>query len=299
MEASPLAEEERSNLLPNLLLIITAAIWGFAFVAQRMGMQSLDPMSYNAIRFTLGALFVWFVAARKSTPGQPTPWLLGAVLFAAASFQQIGILYTSAGSAGFITGLYVVIVPIMGIFRKQKLPIQVFLAIILAVAGMFFINRPGNMDMSLGNLLVFFSAIFFAWHVQLVDYYSARFEVAHLAFSQFTIVALLSAVSALVTFSFTNPLYLISARFGTNVLKAGMPIVYGGLLSVGVAYTLQIKAQQKAEPGKAALIMCMEGVFALFGGWYLLGESIDIRVFIGAGLMLAAMLLSVVPKLFD
>ncbi|MDY0151503.1 MAG: DMT family transporter, partial [Candidatus Cloacimonas sp.] len=267
-----------------MLLIITAAIWGFAFVAQRLGMQSLDPMTYNAIRFAMGALFVWVIAARKCKRLQAFPWLMGLVLFIAASFQQIGILYTSAGSAGFITGLYVVIVPVMGLFRRQKVGRQLILAILLAIGGMFLINRPGNLEMSMGNLLVLVSAVFFAWHVQLVDYYGSKFEVAYLAFSQFALVAALSAFSALFYHLFKAPAYLISAKFGADVWKAALPLLYGGLMSVGIAYTLQIKAQQKAEPGKAALIMCMEGVFALFGGWLILQETLDLRIFIGAGL---------------
>lgn len=256
-------------------------------------------MSFNAIRFTLGALFVWLIAGRKTRPGQPFPWLLGCVLFIAASLQQIGMLYTGAGAAGFITGLYVLFVPLMGIFRKQKLPLQVLLAIPLATAGMFFINRPGDLGISYGNFLVLLSAVFWAWHVQLVDYYSNKFETAHLAFSQFALVAAFSAVSAVILNVAKAPAYLISAQFGTNVLKAGLPLLYGGVLSVGVAYTLQIRAQQSAAPGKAAVILCMEGVFALLGGWYMLGEVLDLRVLIGAALMLMAMLLSVIPKLFD
>ncbi len=281
------------------MLVITAAIWGFAFVAQRLGMESLDPFTYNAIRFALGALFVWVFFVRKVKPGRSIPWLMGTVLFIAASLQQVGMMFTSAGSAGFITGLYVVMVPILGLFRKQKLRLQIILAVFLSALGMFFINRPGSLSVSLGNLIVFFSAGFFAWHVQLVDYYTQKYETGYLAFSQFAICALYSLIGAVVWSMFNNPAYIVSAKFGTDVWHAVLPLLYGGLFSVGIAYTLQIKAQKKAEPGKAAVILCSEGVFALFGGWMILGEEIGLRTIIGALLMLLAMLLSVLPQLFD
>jgi drug/metabolite transporter (DMT)-like permease len=262
-------------------------------------MQSLDPFSFNAIRFALGAMLVWVIYARKVKSVGAFPWLMGVVLFVAASLQQVGIMFTSAGSAGFITGLYVVIVPFLGLFRKQKLRLQILLAVVLAVMGMFFINRPDSLEVSIGNLLVLFSAGFFAWHVQLVDYYTNKYETAYLAFSQFALCALFSAVGALVWYMVKEPGYLISAKFGADVWKAALPLLYGGFFSVGIAYTLQIKAQQKAAPGKAAVILCSEGVFALLGGWMLLGEEIGLRTLIGAALLLLAMLLSVLPQLFD
>ncbi|PKN73819.1 MAG: EamA family transporter [Candidatus Cloacimonetes bacterium HGW-Cloacimonetes-3] len=268
-------------------------------MAQRLGMESLDPFTYNAIRFALGTLFVWVFFVQKKKQGRSIPWLMGTVLFIAASLQQVGMMFTSAGSAGFITGLYVVMVPMLGLFRKQKLHFQIVLAVILAVMGMFFINRPGSLTVSLGNLLVLISAAFFAWHVQLVDYYTKKIETGYLAFSQFAICALYSLAGALIWSLVKDPGYLVSAKFGVDVWHAALPLLYGGLFSVGIAYTLQIKAQKKAEPGKAAVIMCLEGVFALFGGWMILGEEIGLRTIIGASLMLFAMLLSVLPQLFD
>lgn len=286
-------------MLNNLLLLITAAIWGFAFVAQRMGMESLDPFTFNAIRFAIGALFVWLLYARKAKSDRAFPWLMGTVLFVAASLQQIGMMFTSAGSAGFITGLYVVIVPIMGIFRQQKLKPQIVIAVILATLGMFLINRPESLEVSFGNLLVLLSAGFFAWHVQLVGYYTTKYETGYLAYSQFAICAIYSAVGAVVWNLVKEPGYLVSPKLGADILHAGLPLLYGGLLSVGIAYTLQIKAQKKAEPVKAAIILCSESVFALFGGWLILHEEIGIRTLIGAILLLLAMLFSVTKQLFD
>lgn len=262
-------------------------------------MQNLDPMSYNAIRFTLGALFIWLIAARKSHAKQSFPWLLGIVLFVAASLQQIGVLYTTAGSAGFITGLYVVMVPVFGLFRGHKPKPLTIIAILLAVCGMLLINNPKNIQMSYGNLLVLISAVFWAWHVQLVDIYSHKSDTGFLAFAQFSICAILSAIGAVIVSLFSKSISLFSADFGSSVLKAGLPILYGGILSVGIAYSLQIKAQRNAIPAKAAVILCLEGVFALFGGWLILGEALSLKMLAGAGLMLLAMLLSLSSKLFD
>lgn len=282
-----------------LLLLITAAIWGFAFVAQRMGMESLDPFSYNAIRFAMGAIFVWMVLLRKRKVGSKAPWLMGIVLFVAASFQQVGIVYTGAGSAGFITGLYVVMVPLLGVLRRQKPGRSSYLAIALAVCGLYFINRPESLQASLGNLLVLISAGFFAWHVQLVDYYTGKYDTGALAFMQFAICSVLSLASAFVWHGVEAPMYFMGSGFADGVRQAILPLLYGGLLSVGIAYTLQIKAQQRTEPTKAAIVLCSEGVFALLGGWLILGEEIGIRTLIGAVLILAAMLLSSLAKHFD
>lgn len=262
-------------------------------------MESLDPFSYNAIRFALGALFVRFVALKKDAINTVFPWKLGVVLFIAATLQQVGLMFTGAGPAGFITGLYVIGVPLIGLLRGQKLQRSIIIAVLLAVAGMFLINRPGNLEASWGNLLVLVGAVFWAVHVQMVDYYVQRYSTAYLAYSQFAVCAVLSALSFVVYYMVLNPVYLGSAKFGADVLQAGIPILYGGLLSVGIAYSLQIKAQQKAKPGQAAVILCLEGVFAMLGGWFILGEIVDARMLIGAGLMLTAMLVSVVPKVFD
>lgn len=261
-------------------------------------MRSLDPFSFNAIRFALGALFVWLVARPKAISGQPFPWKLGIVLFIAASLQQIGIIYTSAGAAGFITGLYVVIVPLLGIFKAQKLRRHDIAAIVLAVLGMLLINRPADMQASLGNVLVLFGALFWAVHLQLVDRYAARYETGRLAFSQFAVCAVLSA-------AFT-PVYLLLSGKGAvmpwylanGASQALWALLYGGLLSVGIAYTLQVKAQKKVAPAKAAVILCLEGVFANLGGYVILGESLNMAVLGGMALMFAATLLAVLPELF-
>lgn len=285
-------------MAPNLLLLIAAALWGFAFVAQRQGMESLDAFTFNALRFALGALFVRFAlykSFRKRSALIPLPGLL---LFIAASLQQIGIIFTTAGNAGFITGLYVVFVPLIGLFRGQKLKRSIGLAILLAVGGLYLINSFESLEMSLGNLLVLFSAVFFALHVQVVDRLTKLHPTGLLAFDQFAVCALLSTVSAVLWRMFMHPASFVSADYLMGIRIAFWPIIYGGIFSAGIAYTLQIKAQKKADPAPAAVIMCLEGVFAMLGGYLLLSESLTLRTLMGALLLLLAMLLVSIPKNF-
>lgn len=281
------------------LLLLTAAIWGFAFVAQRLGMQSLDPFSFNAVRFALGALVVYLVAGKSPKSTSAFPLLPGFVLFVAASLQQVGIIFTGAGAAGFITGLYVVIVPLLGLIHKERLRRQDLLASGIALAGMLLINQPGNLNATIGNLLVFVSAFFWAWHVRLIGRYAQTYATTSLAFAQFAICALLSALAAPLWFLLFNTGISSLTHFGMGLYHAAWPIAYGGLLSVGVAYTLQIKAQKVVAPVPASIILCGEGVFATLGGIMILGEQMTLLSGLGMALMLVAMLFAVVPELFD
>ena len=287
------------NLASEGLLLLTAAIWGLAFVAQRQGMLYLDPLLFNGIRFTLGAFVVGiFAVTRKGrTSRMPFPWLLGSVLFIAATLQQIGIVYTTAGSAGFITGLYVVFVPLLGLLRKQKLSGLILISVLLAVAGLYFINVRQPVTASLGNLTVLISAVFWALHVQLIDKYTRKYDTFSIAFYQFSFVALASLGSGLVYNLLKTPQFLLDGTFCTSVRSAMLPILYGGLCSVGIAYTLQTHAQKRIDPAPAAIILCLEGVFALIGGWLLLKEALTSTILLGACLLLAAMLISVFAKL--
>ncbi len=282
-------------MLNKFLLVLTAAIWGFAFVAQRLGMQSLDPLSFNAIRFAMGALFVWMVAGWRTKQDKRFPVLPGLVLFIAATLQQVGVVYTSAGAAGFITGLYVVFVPLLGIRKGQKLTRRVIVAVLLSLAGMLLINDAADLKLGLGNILVLLSAVFFAIHVQLIGFYSKQHPAANLAFAQYAVCALLSLVGFIIYGLIKSPAYLISASLTADISQAFWPLLYGGIMSVGVAYSLQVKAQQKANPSTAAVILCLEGVFALFGGWLILGEKLGARQLFGSGLMLVAMLICIFP----
>jgi len=275
----------------NLLLLLTAAIWGFAFVAQRKGMESLDPFSFNAIRFALGALVLWLFSRKRKGAQRAFPWSLGLVLFGAASLQQYGMLYTSAGNAGFITGLYVVFVPMLGLLKGQRPEGRTLIAVLLALVGMLLINSVSELHMSLGNLLVLLSAVLWAVHVLMVERLTKVYPTLELAIAQFSVCAVLSAMAAGLEHWLRYDALLLNPRFFTGVHSAMIPLLYGGIMSVGIAYTLQIKAQKLAKASHAAIILCMEGVFALLGGWWLLSEGISLRTFCGAGLMLGAMII--------
>jgi drug/metabolite transporter (DMT)-like permease len=283
----------------ELLLLLTAAIWGFAFVAQRQGMRHMEPLLFNGIRFALGAVVVGLLAGKKALPERkmPFPWLLGIVLFIAATLQQIGIVYTTAGNAGFITGLYVVFVPLLGIFRKQHISGTILAAIILSVIGLYFINAQQSVTVSLGNLIVLISAVFWAWHVQLIDRYTRQHDTLTLAFYQYAFCALASLAVGLVLNLWKTPAFFSSGIFCASVSAAFLPLLYGGLFSVGIAYTLQVHAQKSVPPAPATIILCLEGVFALIGGWLLLHEQLTVNIMIGAALLFVAMLLSIRSKL--
>jgi len=281
-------------LYSDLLLLLTAVIWGFAFVAQREGMQSLDPLLFNGIRFALGALVVGIFAFRTCflSGGGSFPFLPGIVLFLAASLQQVGIVWTTAGNAGFITGLYVVFVPLLGIYRKQKVGWSVSLSVLLAVAGLYLISVKHGLSFNPGDFLVLLSAVFFAWHVQLIDIYTRRTETFRLAFGQFALCALASLICGVIYHLWQGAAYLLPVRLGLHIRAALLPLLYGGVMSVGIAYTLQVAAQKQAPPAHAALILCLEGAFALLGGWLLLHEQVTFRILAGATLMLIAMLVT-------
>ncbi|HRY84756.1 MAG TPA: DMT family transporter [Candidatus Cloacimonadota bacterium] len=285
-----------------LYLVLTAAIWGFAFVAQRMGNAHLDPFLYNALRFALGALCIGIVALlskqKQAVPrtGQRlrySPLSLGLVLFIASSLQQTGMLWTTAGAAGFITGLYVVMVPLLGLFRGQKMQRLIWVSSVLAVAGLGLINDFSNLEASLGNALVLLGAIFWALHVQLVDKLRQSYDTLELAFTQYAVTAALSLVATLVWNGIKAPAYLISEALLLNIGKAAGPILYGGIFSVGIAFSLQAYAQKRVAPARAAIILCSEAVFALFGGWLLLGEAVLLPMLIGSALVGLAMLIAV------
>lgn len=297
----------QSQILSHFILLLAAAIWGFAFVAQRKGMESLDPFTFNALRFILGAIFVQILGffGKKPTTLSPTPQkdrkgplLLGLLLFVASSFQQFGLIWTTAGSAGFITGLYVVFVPLIGLGRGQKFSFKTALMVALSVAGLLLINGKPSLEASLGNLLVLVGAVFWAFHVQTIDKLTKVHSSLDLAKSQYYLAAALSLLGGIVwnifrPESFSVPAFLLA-------LKSAAPaLLYAGIMSVGVAFTLQLHAQKRVPPQAASVILCSEAVFAMFGGWILLKERLGVNSLFGAALLLAAMLLSVFTSRLD
>lgn len=280
---------KQKSILNDALLMTTAAIWGFAFVAQRVGMDHIGPFTYNGIRFLLGggvlipvALKLSPLAPRNMVPTLKGSLLAGLALFAAASLQQIGLVYTTAGNAGFITGLYVVLVPVIGIGRRQKIGPGRWSAVVLAVMGLYLLSVTNEFTVNPGDLFVVASALFFAVHVQLIDHLAPRHSALWLSLFQYIVVGLFSLVIG-----------LVREPWSASAIQSALPaILYGGLGSISVAYTLQVIAQRRAEPSHAAVILSLEGSFAALGGWLLLGEVLSLRGLLGCGLLLAGMVLS-------
>jgi drug/metabolite transporter (DMT)-like permease len=238
----------------DALLLTTAIIWGFAFVAQRVGMDYVGPFTFNGIRFAIGSLS-----------------LLPLALFSGASLQQIGLVYTTAGKAGFITGLYVIIVPLLGLFWRQQPKIGTWIGAVLAAIGLYFLSVTEEFTIELGDLLVLIGAFFWAAHVLIIGWLSPRINPVKLAFSQYVACSVLSLITAC----------LIEDITMLSIFQAAIPILYGGLLSVGIAYTLQVIAQRDAHPAHAAILLSLEAVFAAIGGWLILGEIISARGLFG------------------
>jgi drug/metabolite transporter (DMT)-like permease len=288
---------DKRVLRADWLLLLTAVIWGSAFVAQRAGMKYVGAFTFNGIRFALGLLVLLPLVLRaprerKHNPvsenrqhafRRPALWggaFAGLILFSAASLQQLGLVYTTAGKAGFITGLYVIIVPVLGLFWGLKSAKGGWLGACLAVAGLYLLSVTKDFTLAPGDLLVLLGAFFWAGHVLVVGWLSPRVSRLRLACAQYAVCS----VSSLIVAGLTEKIVLES------VLQAAVPILYGGVLSVGMAYTLQVVAQRYAPPAHAAIILSLEAVFAAAAGWLILGEVMSARGMIGAGLMLAGML---------
>jgi drug/metabolite transporter (DMT)-like permease len=286
-----------STLKSDGLLLMAAMIWGTAFVAQRMGMDHVGPFTYNGLRFTLGSLsllplLMVFKDERAAAEGiLPVPagskrllgvMLTGLVLFVGASLQQIGLVTTTAGKAGFITSLYVVLVPLLGLLLKQQPLLGTWIGAGLAAAGLYLLSVTETFSIEIGDLLNLIGAFFWAAHVLMIAWLSPVIQPVRLAFLQFAICALLSLLAA----AMLEPICWQSIR------AAAVPIVYGGVVSVGIGYTLQVVAQREAHPAHASILLSMEAVFAAVGGWLILQEAVTAREMTGCGFMLAGMLLS-------
>ena len=281
----------------NLMLLVTAAIWGFAFVAQRVAMDHMGPFSFNAVRFLLGAAsllpLIWFFSRKKAvattTAAKTSVWLAGgvagAILFIAAALQQVGLLYTTAAKAGFITGLYMILVPFLGLFLRHVTGLNAWLGALLALVGLYLLSINTDFSMSRGDFLMFIGAIFWACHILWIDFIGRRVDALQLSAVQFLACGLLSSIMA-----FWQEMPSLA-----SVLLAWPAVLFASFISVGLAYTLQVVAQKKAKPAHAAIIMSMEAVFAAIGGVVFLDESLPMRGWIGCGLMMAGMLLSQIP----
>ena len=289
-------------------MLIAAAIWGFAFVAQRVGMETMGPHFFNTIRFFIGALalapVVWFFSRKpkKSDKADVSTkklliagFLAGVLLFGGAAFQQVGIQYTTAGKAGFITGLYIFFVPLIGLFFGQRTGSGTWLGATMALVGLYLLSFSDGLSLNFanslelkGDLLELVCAVFFAGHVLIIGYLAKKMDPIKLSIIQFFVAGLLSLLVAI-------SLELITWEM---ITATAIPLLYAGVMSTGVAYTLQVVAQQHAHSSHAAIILSLEGAFALLGGWLLLDEQLPARGLLGCGLMLTGMLLSqLMPKI--
>ncbi|AAK78061.1 drug/metabolite transporter (DMT)-like permease [Clostridium acetobutylicum] len=277
----------------NIILLITALIWGLAFTAQSVGMKYVGPFTFNGIRFILGAICIVPVMlffkedkieenskyARAALVGGI---ICGMVNFLGTTLQQIGLMYTTVGKAGFITGLYIVIVPIIGIFLKHHMGINSWIGVLFALVGLYLLCNTGSFSVGYGETLELSGAFFFAVQIFIIDHFSKKANCYRLAFFQYVTCGAVSLIIALFTEKIT-----FNALYG-----AAIPILYGGLGSVGIAYTLQIIGQKNAKPSHAAIIMSMESVFGALGGAIILGERMGAKNLIGCGLMLLGMLVA-------
>ena len=289
------------KLRANFLLLTTSFIWGSAFVAQRVGMEYMGPFTFNGVRLLVASLALTFVALilnkgekRQAPPENPAKarkalyisgLCCGIILFFASSFQQAGLLFTTAGKAGFITTLYIIIVPLLGLFLKRKIGKRIWFCVFLALIGLYFLSFIENMQLNLGDVLMLFCAFGYAVHIVVIDRFVQDVNAVRLSQIQFFVAGVLSLV---VMFVFESPDI-------THILNAWFPILYVGVLSGAIGFTLQIIAQKDTNPTIAALLMSFEAVFAALTGFVILNEILTIRELLGCVLMFAAILIAQFP----
>lgn len=295
---------KNKELRSSLLLLLAAAIWGFAFVAQRIGAKYVGSFTFNGVRFAMGSVslipliaFSRYKSKEKSLEDDSLAknenistlkagTTLGLVIFIASSLQQIGLVDTTAGKAAFITGFYIVLVPFMGVILKQKIKRNTWIAAGFAIVGLYLLSVTKDFTISRGDFYELIGSIFWAMHILLIDKFTKKIDVLKLSLIQFATCSILSMAAALIFEDIT----LLGLR------QALIPLLYGGFASVGIAYTLQAFGQKYAKPSHAAIILSMESVFASIGGLIILGEVMGVKGYIGCILMLTGMLLSQLKK---
>lgn len=295
----------RFLLRQSLLLLLTAVIWGVAFVAQSVSMDYIGPFTFNAARNLIGGVVllpcIWLLGkGKKNEPrglqragggSQKTliagGVLCGILLFAAGNLQQIGIQYTTVGKAGFITAMYIVLVPVLGIFLRKKAGVRVWISVVIAVAGLYRLCMTGEgIFLQKGDFLILVCALVFSVHILVIDYFVTRVDGVKMSCIQFFTCACLSAVGMLL---FEEPKLAM-------LFQAWVPVLYAGVLSCGVAYTLQIVGQRGMNPTVASLILSLESVVSVLAGWLILGQTLTGRELTGCAMMFAAIVLVQLPE---
>lgn len=287
------------KLKGNLILLLTAVIWGSGFVCQSIGMEHIGANTFNGIRTLLGALvLVPFILIgngknkEKSTEKDKKTLLLGGVvcgifLCLASTVQTIGLKYTTAANSGFITAMYIIFVPFFGLFFGKKINLRTGVGALLALFGLYLLSVAGTgFKINRGDLITLLCAVLFSGHIMLVDYFSPRVDGIKLSCLQFFVSGMLNIIAM---FIFENP--------STSVINSCLPaILYSGICSCGIGYTCQVLGQKYTDPSSAAIIMSMESVFAAVGGFLILNERLDAVKLIGCVVMLAAIILVQLPE---
>lgn len=282
------------------MLLLTAFIWGTAFVAQSVGMDYLEPFTFNGVRCLIGAIAllpcIWFFNRGKEKENKINDEnakrdlikggiACGILLFAASSLQQIGLVYTAAGKAGFITAFYIVLVPVFGIFLHKNIGWKVWTAVAIALAGLYFLCITEAFTIGVGDIYVLLCALIFSVHILVVDHYAPKVDGVKLSCIQFLVAGIVSIPFMLI---------LESPKMG-NMMTSWFPLIYAGVFSCGIAYTLQILGQKNVNPAIASLILSLESCFSVLSGWVILGERLSARETIGCIMMFAAIILAQIP----
>ena len=285
---------KKKQLGKSRLLLLTATIWGSAFVAQSVGMEHVGPFTFTFSRSIIGGIVVLpcILLLGKWKKGFATKieWIggicCGTALCVASNFQQVGMQYTTVGKAGFITALYVVLVPIFGIFMKKRVSLLIWGCVAVSVAGLYLLCMPaGAFVLAYGDLLVLLCAVLFSIHILVIDHFSPKGDGVVISCIQFFTCGILSAI----------PMLFMENPTVGSMLDAKWSILYAGVLSSGVAYTLQVVAQKNVNPTVASLIMCLESVVAVLAGWIILGQGMSSREIWGCALMFAAIVVAQLP----
>ena len=296
---------QKMPLKNSLCLLLAATIWGIAFVAQSVGMEYVGPFTFNGVRSLIGAAVLVPVifllnrskdtaSAAADSPAAEFPATgaknadtsCGIALFAASNFQQFGIKYTTVGKAGFITACYIVIVPIIGLFLKKKCSPFIWTAVVMALIGLYLLCITDGFSIGLGDVLVLVCAFLFSLHILVIDYFSPKADGVKLSCIQFLVCGILSMIPALVL---EHPQI-------SSILTAWLPILYAGIMSCGVAYTLQIVGQKNVNPTVASLILSLESCISVLAGWVILGQKLSAKELLGCVIMFAAIILAQLPE---
>lgn len=291
----------KNRLKGSFSLLLGTTIWGSAFIAQSVGMDLIGPFTFQSIRCLLAILFLFpcsfLLELKKGSPGDSLKrwesrqlWkaglICGSALFIAASLQQIGLVYTDAGKAGFLTAMYIVLVPVLGLLLKRKPPKSTVFSILLAVVGLYLLSCLGVSEINKGDLFLMGCALAYAVQITCIDLFAGSMDGLRL-----------NCIQCLVVAVFSVPFMLLTETIDpANILRCAVPLLYAGVMSMGVAYTLQIVGQKHLEPTAASLIMSLESVIAALCGWLILHETMNGWELLGCALVFAAVILSQLPE---